>query len=237
MTLIWRNGMFFLYIITHLWISGCVRGQFITLETIEIYTKHDWFKLKHNVYFQCQGENKTLLPDVTKSGFLYTFRGQESWQPMTEISGEKCKRCGIYEQGSLISDKEFDVWELCPSDFSASQIYMHFKDKEMNATFVCHGCAKLDSAAEEAKTGLNSKEEGDKNGTNNVAIIGIVGAGVLCASVVLVIIGGGVYVFKHSKRMKLQRDQARFMQLFDESDHNYPEDDHHQLALHPAVII
>lgn len=66
-------------------------------------------------------------------------------QPMTEISGEKCKRCGIYEQGSLISDKEFDEWELCPSDFSASQIYMHFKEKEINATFVCHGCAKLDS--------------------------------------------------------------------------------------------
>lgn len=66
-------------------------------------------------------------------------------QPMTEIGGEKCKRCGIYEQGSLVSDKEFDEWELCPSDFSASQIYMHSKEKEMNATFVCHGCAKLDS--------------------------------------------------------------------------------------------
>lgn len=32
-------------------------------------------------------------------------------QPMTEISGEKCKRCGIYEQDSLILDKEFDEWE------------------------------------------------------------------------------------------------------------------------------
>ncbi|WZZ37649.1 hypothetical protein YC2023_033908 [Brassica napus] len=31
--------------------------------------------------------------------------------PMTEISGEKCKRCGIYEQDSLISDEEFDEWE------------------------------------------------------------------------------------------------------------------------------
>lgn len=66
-------------------------------------------------------------------------------QPMTEIGGEKCKRCGIYEQGSLVSDKEFDEWEVCPTDFSASQVYMHFKEKEINATFVCHGCTKLDS--------------------------------------------------------------------------------------------
>lgn len=50
-------------------------------------------------------------------------------------------------QGSLISDKESDEWDwkLCPSDFSASQIYMHYKEKEMDATFVCHGCTKLDS--------------------------------------------------------------------------------------------
>ncbi|CAH2074432.1 unnamed protein product [Thlaspi arvense] len=198
----------------------------------DIHYSHDWFKLKHTVYFQCKGENKTVLPDVTKSGILYTFRGQESWQarpnslftsPMTEISGEKCKRCGIYEQGSLISDKEFDEWELCPSDFSASQIYMHSKDKEINATFVCHGCAKLESVSAEAKTGSSSKEEGDNGATVAIAVV----AGVLCATLVVV---GGVFMFKHSKRMKLQRDQARFMKLFEESDE--PED---ELGLEPVI--
>uniref|UniRef100_M4CZC6 DUF7953 domain-containing protein n=1 Tax=Brassica campestris TaxID=3711 RepID=M4CZC6_BRACM len=125
-----------------------------------------------------------------------------------EISGEKCKRCGIYEQGSLISDKEFDEWELCPSDFSASQIYMHFKEKEINATFVCHGCAKLDSVSAGATTGSSSKEEGD-NGSK----------------VAIAIVAGG-----HSKRMKLQRDQARFMKLFEENDE--PED---ELGLEPVL--
>ncbi|KAL0888766.1 hypothetical protein Bca101_012749 [Brassica carinata] len=223
-TLIWRNLLF--WSITHTLIPGSVRAQSITLDSIEIFTKHDWFKLKHTVYFQCKGENKTVLPDVTKSDTVYTFRGQESWQakPMTEISGEKCKRCGIYEQGSLISDKEFDEWELCPSDFSASQIYMHFKEKEINATFVCHGCAKLDSVSAGATTGSGSKEEGDNGSKVAIAIV----AGVLCATLVVV---GGVFMFRHSKRMKLQRDQARFMKLFEEND-DEPED---ELGLEPVL--
>ncbi|KAL1200092.1 hypothetical protein V5N11_031816 [Cardamine amara subsp. amara] len=219
--LIWRNLLFLSVI--HMWIPGIVTAQVITLDSIEIFTKHDWLKLKHTVYFQCKGENKTVLPDVTKTGILYTFRGQESWQPMTEIGGEKCKRCGIYEQGSLISDKEYDEWEVCPSDFSASQIYMHSKEKEMNATFVCHGCAKFHSVSSQAMTGTSPQEEGYNGLTVTIAIV----AGVLCATVVVV---GGVFMFKHSQRMKKQRDQARFMQLFEESDE--PED---ELGLEPVI--
>ncbi|CAF1792646.1 hypothetical protein HID58_089973 [Brassica napus] len=187
--LIWRNLLF--WFLSNTLIPGSVRAQSITLNSIEIFTKHDWFKLKHT--------------------------------PMTEISGEKCKRCGIYEQGSLISDKEFDEWELCPSDFSASQIYMHFKEKEINATFVCHGCAKLDSVSAGATTGSSSKEEGDNGSKVAIAIV----AGVLCATLVVV---GGVFMFRHSKRMKLQRDQARFMKLFEENDE--PED---ELGLEPVL--
>uniref|UniRef100_A0A0D3AZG8 Uncharacterized protein n=1 Tax=Brassica oleracea var. oleracea TaxID=109376 RepID=A0A0D3AZG8_BRAOL len=100
--------------------------------------------------------------------------------------------------------------KLCPSDFSASQIYMHFKDKEINATFVCHGCAKLDSVSSGAMTGSSSKEEG-----------------VMCATIVVV---GGVFMFRHSKRMKLQRDQAKFMKLFEENDE--PDD---ELGLDPVI--
>ncbi|VYS65657.1 unnamed protein product [Arabidopsis thaliana] len=219
--MIWRN-LLFCYII-HMWIPGLVRGQFITLNSIEIFTKHDWFKLKHTVYFQCNGENKTVLPGVTKTGVLYTFRGQESWQPMTGIGGEKCKRCGIYEQGSLVSDKEFDVWEVCPTDFSASQVYMHFKEKEINATFVCHGCAKFHSVSSKAVAASSPQEEGYNGLTVMIAII----AGVLCTTLVVV---GGVFMFKHTQRMKKQRDQARFMQLFEESDE--PED---ELGLDPVI--
>nr|CAB86026.1 putative protein [Arabidopsis thaliana] len=138
---------------------------------------------------------------------------------MTGIGGEKCKRCGIYEQGSLVSDKEFDVWEVCPTDFSASQVYMHFKEKEINATFVCHGCAKFHSAV----AASSPQEEGYNGLTFMIAII----AGVLCTTLVVV---GGVFMFKHTQRMKKQRDQARFMQLFEESDE--PED---ELGLDPVI--
>jgi hypothetical protein len=32
------------------------------------------------VYFHCNGENKTKLPDVKEAHMLYTFKGEESWQ-------------------------------------------------------------------------------------------------------------------------------------------------------------
>ena len=52
-------------------------------------------------------------------------------------------------------------------------------------------------------------------------------AGVMCATIVVV---GGVFMFRHSKRMKLQRDQAKFMKLFEENDE--PDD---ELGLDPVI--
>lgn len=65
-------------------------------------------------------------------------------QPLTEITDKKCKRCGFYEKDSIKSDDVFDEWELCLSDFTApSGKYIHFKNKEFNATFLCPECITL----------------------------------------------------------------------------------------------
>lgn len=62
-------------------------------------------------------------------------------QPLTDFTGKKCKRCGFYEEDSILSDDVFDEWELCPSDFSAPDgTYIRFKQKEFNATFLCPEC-------------------------------------------------------------------------------------------------
>lgn len=87
---------------------------------------------------------------------------------------------------------------------------------ELKCNTVCVVSAK-------ATTGSSSKDEGDNGSTVAIAVV----AGVLCATLVVV---GGVFMFKHSKRMKLQRDQARFMKLFEESDE--PED---ELGLEPVI--
>lgn len=65
------------------------------------------------------------------------------FQPLTELKGTKCKRCGIYEDDIMSSDT-FDEWELCPSDFTADGRYTHAKEKELNATFLCHGCSQVE---------------------------------------------------------------------------------------------
>ncbi|XP_039051405.1 uncharacterized protein LOC120192747 [Hibiscus syriacus] len=75
---------------------GLISSFVVTLDSIEIFRTHDWIS-KPAVYFACKGENKTLLPDVKKPSVIYSFRGQESWQPVTELDAKKCKRCGFYE--------------------------------------------------------------------------------------------------------------------------------------------
>ena len=64
-----------------------------------------------------------------------------AFQPLTDFSSKKCKRCGFYEKDRIVADDVFDEWELCPSDFTALDgKYIRFKEKEFNATFLCPEC-------------------------------------------------------------------------------------------------
>lgn len=60
--------------------AGLVIAAVVTLDSIQIYKKHELFGSKPTVFFQCKGENKTILPDVKKKHVLYIFKGEESWQ-------------------------------------------------------------------------------------------------------------------------------------------------------------
>lgn len=69
--------------------------------------------------------------------------GALAFQPLTNLAGNKCKRCGFYEEDSFIkSDDVFDEWEFCPSDFPHG-LYTRIKEKEINATFSCTECIPL----------------------------------------------------------------------------------------------
>lgn len=61
-------------------VTGTILTQEVTLDSIRIFTTHDWFSTKPTVYFQCKGENKTVLPDVKRTNVSYSFNGEESWQ-------------------------------------------------------------------------------------------------------------------------------------------------------------
>lgn len=58
---------------------------------------------------------------------------------MTNFSGDKCKRCGFYEEDTLKRDDQFDEWEFCPSDFKDGK-YTRVKKKEFTVTFLCPKC-------------------------------------------------------------------------------------------------
>ncbi|CAI9098127.1 OLC1v1034713C3 [Oldenlandia corymbosa var. corymbosa] len=122
-----------------IWIPEFIAAGTVTLASIEIFKTHEMLNLKPTVYFKCKGENMTTLPDVTEKHVVYNFKGEESWQPLTELLEKKCKRCGIYEHDKIASDDVFDEWELCASDFTDGK-YNHVKEGEFNATFLCSDC-------------------------------------------------------------------------------------------------
>lgn len=182
-------------------IPGIFAAGVVTLESIEIFTTHELLSTTPTVYFLCQGENKIILPDVKKKSSLYTFKGEESWQPLTEFSENKCKRCGFYEKDTLKSDDVFDEWELCPSDFKSDGRNIHFKDKELNATFLCLQCKDSTHPSEGAKE------------KKNVVVVVIISS---ILSIICII--GVVAGYKYWRKRKRQQEQARFLKLFEEGD-------------------
>lgn len=179
----------------------------VTLDSIEIFTTHDWLPMKPTVYFRCNGENRTVLPDVKEKHVVYSFKGVESWQPLTELPDVKCKRCGFYEKDP-ISDDTFDEWEFCASDFTKpNSKYTHFKDKELNATFLCPECTPHGSVSDNS-----SRSKEDSTGMHWAVIAAII------ALVCSVSITGLVAAYKYWQKRKRQQEQARFLRLFEETD-------------------
>ncbi|KAK6126053.1 hypothetical protein DH2020_040167 [Rehmannia glutinosa] len=184
-----------------------ISAAVVTLDSMKIFKTHEWLPSKPTVYFHCKGENKIILPDVKETNVLYTFKGEESWQPLTELRDVKCKRCGFYEKDAIKSD-EFDEWEFCASDFTRSDgKYVHFREKEFNATFLCPDCVSLAHASDHsAVVKIDSNEM-------HWAIIVLIS---VLASVVF--IAGLVSAYKWWQKRKRQQQQARFLKLFEEAD-------------------
>lgn len=191
---------------------GHVTAAVVALRSIELYKTHDWLN-EPTVYFECKGENKTVMPDVKKTKVVYTFKDEESWQPLTNFTNKKCKRCGIYEKDFLRHDI-FDEWELCPSDFTAPDgNYTHLKEKEFNATFSCAAC--LDLVADHIATANPPSDSGKKSRMKGIHVFIVI---VICAAVASLVIIGLVGGYKYWKKRKRQQEQARFLKLFEEHD-------------------
>ncbi|KAJ7972483.1 Valine-tRNA ligase [Quillaja saponaria] len=187
---------------------GFILSAVVTLGSIEIFTTHEWIRPTPTVYFNCKEENKTELPDVKKAHVLYTFKGEESWQPLTDFVNKKCKRCGFYEKDSFKSDDVFEEWELCPSDFTAPDgKYTRIKEKEFNATFFCPQCISFASDS-------HSPSDGHK-GRHSLDIALVVLLSVLFTTVLIL---GVVAGYKYWQKKKREQDQARFLKLFEEGD-------------------
>nr|GMC89082.1 uncharacterized protein LOC109153645 isoform X1 [Ipomoea batatas] len=186
------------------WLPEVLTAATVTLDSIEIYNTHEFLGLQPTVFFRCNGENQTTLPDVKEKGVLYRFKGEESWQPLSKLHMKKCKRCGFYEEGTIMLH-DIDEWEFCASDFSSVDgKYIHFKEKELNATFLCPECIPVG-----APDDLSPQNEKTKNMALVVGITALV-------SVVLVL--GAVASYKFWQRRKRLQEQARFLRLFEEDD-------------------
>ncbi|KAE8676479.1 magnesium chelatase subunit [Hibiscus syriacus] len=183
-----------------------------------------WIQLKYSArtigfqtgrLFACKGENKTLLPDVKKPSVIYSFRGQESWQPVTELDAKKCKRCGFYENYVIKLDYVYEEWEFCASDFKAPLgKYILFKKHQLNATFHCQECATLPGASNATPQNINDQDDDDDDGkAMRVFIIILITLLVLTVTIIALVVA-----HKHWQKKKRQQEQARFLKLFEEGD-------------------
>lgn len=195
---------------------GLSLSAVVTLDSIQIFKTHEWIQSKPTVYFLCQGENKTVLPDVKEVQIIYSFKGEESFQPLTELSDKKCKRCGFYELDNISSDDVFDEWEFCPSDFTAPDgKYIHFKDKEVNATFSCPECVVSPKTAPIGSGSDSGSQSGGKGKGKGMHIFLVIMIGVVVSTVSIVMFMVGYKYWQKKKRMQ---DQARFLKLFEDGD-------------------
>lgn len=193
---------------------GHVTAAVVTLHSIKLYKTHEWLS-KPTVYFQCKGENKTILPDVKKTKVVYAFKGEESWQPLTNFTNKKCKRCGLYEKDFLQHDT-FDEWEFCPSDFGGDiGTYTRLKEKEFNATFLCPECLDLNSDHKASPPPPRPSDSAEKSGKKGLHVLVVIA---ICAAVAAVVIIGFVGGYKYYQKRKRQQEQARFLKLFEEHD-------------------
>ncbi|KAI3738381.1 hypothetical protein L2E82_28410 [Cichorium intybus] len=203
-----RVSIIFIFCLPELLLSAVV-----TLDSIEIYTTHEWLSSTPTVYFRCSGEKKTVLPDVKKTHTAYHFMGEESFQPLTDFSSKKCKRCGFYEKDHIKFDDVFDEWEFCPSDFTPPDgRYMHTKDKEFNATFLCDDCIKK---AIGNVANIDTDSNHDKKGHGMQWYIMIILVSVVAS---ILIIMGLFVAYKYWLKRKRQQEQARFLKLFEDTD-------------------
>ncbi|KAL8154281.1 hypothetical protein V2J09_012041 [Rumex salicifolius] len=200
----------FVFLIFLSFFPGSILSAVVTLKSVKLYaTSHTWTAKNPKVFFQCTGEKKTFLPDVVKAGVLYNFKGEESWQPVTDLQTKKCKRCGIYED-LIAPDHVFDEWELCSSNFdTADHHYTVFKEDEVIATFMCQECSSL--TADPPPVKKSSKSDGGKSHSVILQLLIIV-------VVAVIVIGVPMALYKWWQKRKRQRQQARFMRLFDEDD-------------------
>ncbi|RAL48834.1 hypothetical protein DM860_001154 [Cuscuta australis] len=101
----------------------------------------------------------------------------------------------------------FDEWEFCASDFSSTDgKYIHFKDKELNATFLCPECAHPVGPPQ------HSGPSNEKAMTHWAFIV------VIGATVSVVFALGMVTSYKLWQKRKRQQEQARFIRLFEGDD-------------------
>ncbi|CAI0472530.1 unnamed protein product [Linum tenue] len=189
---------------------GLTLSADLTLDSMEIYNTHEWLKSSNpTVYFRCKGEDEIELPDVKEVNVTYRFNGDESWQPLTELTSKKCKRCGFYVKHIIKSDDVFEEWELCPSDFFDSDgKYRRVKEQEFDAAFLCKQCVPLATDSNGDSSSSSHKGKGMR-----VAVIILISA---LVSTVLIL--GSVVAYKHWLKKKRQQEQARFLKLFEDGD-------------------
>ncbi|CAL5228137.1 g11216 [Coccomyxa viridis] len=212
------------------------QGLQVFLTNMTVFIKHRLnFEGDLRVYFQCDGQDRVHLPDITIEGHPYAWPTEDLL--LTTITKGSCKTCGFFEDRLLpfVRDDPFGApFPLCESDFSGpdsrDSLVRWLAETQFDATMYCPDCKVaspppppdqvLPQAPQATKEALTSESSRPTQAARWWQRTGaIVGMSVSAALVLGLAAGAVAYsLYKHGQARKEENRAKAFERVFNDPD-------------------
>ncbi|CAI5986358.1 unnamed protein product [Closterium sp. NIES-65] len=186
----------------------------VSLESVTLFKRFSWYGTP-SVYIECDSANRTYLPAVNSTLTWFTFQGNESWQPVTQLDHGQCRTCGLYERQALwYKDGCFGTWAVCSSNFSdrdSRGLFTFVQPGSFHANLACYACnhTGVAHAAAEAPTSADTGADVSVFLWMSVVVAGM--------GIVIIIAACSVFLAAEpeaeAERVRLEGERAKFIEM------------------------
>ncbi|GJP81839.1 hypothetical protein CLOP_g11957 [Closterium sp. NIES-67] len=195
----------------------------VSLESVTLFKRFSWHGTP-SIYIECDSANRTYLPAVNSTLTWFTFQGNESWQPVTQLEHGQCRTCALYERLALwYKDGCFGTWAVCSGNFSdrdSRGLFTFLQPASFHANLACYACNHTGTTHATAEAPTTKETDGE---------VGVfVWMSVIVAGMGIVIIIAACSVFlaaepeAEAERVRLEGERAKFIEMGGEKSDSRP---------------